>query len=323
MLEVIAIRLTDLTLRCIDTAHAPAEALREFYMLLLTTGVNLVEVDETAAGRLGDALDPARTVLHVRRISDARPGFVRCCCRMTDAPTPLPLLQEIRVNDAREINLLSRYAHCTGVRVVGLDDLMLADFTRIFHQLQHTLPPSMELCPKNACGCASALLIEWLLQTGGNGACAFCGAEGFAATEEVLLALRLGSKYRKKSDLAVLPRLRELYETLTGAAVCPHKAVLGRDIFAVESGVHVDGILKNAAIYEPYPPETVGLTRRIVIGKHAGKNSLAYVLEKCGKAPNTAHMDALLYAVRRQSAKLHRALTAGELLALAEAEGAI
>lgn len=317
------IRLTDLTLRFVDVSAVSDEALREFYTLLFVIGADLVEIGPAAAQRLGGVLDRARTVLHISHPEEAIPGFVRYSCRAGDMPTPLPLLQEIRVNDVREITLLSRYEDLAGVRIVGLDDLMLQDFNRVFARLRRELSGAVEFCPTNACGCASALLTEWLLEDGGNGAGAFAGAGGFAPLEETLLALELTQKYRKRSDLTVLPRLAALYEQITGVRIPAHKPVLGADIFAVESGVHVDGVLKNAANYEPYPPETVGARRRIIVGKQSGRGSLQYVLTELGCIPVPERLDALLHAVRLASSRLRRALTDDELLALARREGAV
>ena len=50
----------------------------------------------------------------------------------------------------------------------------------------------------------------------------------------------------------------------------PTKPIVGENAFAHESGIHVDGILKNTSTYEPIPPELVGHKRRIALGKHAG-----------------------------------------------------
>lgn len=316
-------RLTDLTFRCLDTSQAADEALREFYTLLFAMGADLVEVDGETARRLGNDLNPARTVLHLENPSEVIPGFARYTCRTTEGFGGLPVVRELRVNDVREFPLLSRYRGECALRIVGLDDLFLQDFRGVLGRLRRELPASTELCPTNDCGCASALLTEWLLEEGGNGAGAFAGAGGYAPLEETLLALRLTRKYQKRSDLGVLPRLRELYEDLAGVRMPDHKAVLGREIFAVESGVHVDGILKNASIYEPYPPELVGASRRFAIGKLTGRAGLLHVLGALGHAPEPSRVDGLLRAVRLESVRLHRELSKEELLLLAEREGAI
>lgn len=316
-------RLTDLTLRCLDVSSASDDALREFYTLLFAIGVDLVEVNTEVAQRLGEALNPSRTVLHLRRASEVMPGFVRYSCSVPDPGASLPVVREIRVNDIREIGLLTRCQEDASLRIVGLDDLFLQDFRRAFARLRRELHPSTELCPTNACGCASALLTEWLIKDGGNGAGTFAGAGGFAALEETILALRITRKYQKRGDLSVLPRLKALYEQISGQRVPDDKAVLGSGIFAVESGVHVDGILKNASIYEPYPPELVGAQRTITIGKYSGRAGILYVLKQQGLSPKEESLDALICAVHRKSTLFHRGLTADELVSLAKEKGAV
>lgn len=316
-------RLTDLTLRCLDTTGASDELLREFYTLLFSMGADLVEVDLETARRLGEALNPSRTVLHLENPAEAIPGFVRYSCRISSGGGSLPFVREVRMNDIRELPLLSRYKEEPALRIVGLDDLILQDFGRVLDRLRRELPPSVEFCPTNACGCASALLTEWLVGEGGNGVGSFAGAGGYAPLEETLLALRLTRKYQRHSDLGVLSRLRELYELLTGVRIPNHKAVLGREIFAVESGVHVDGILKNTSVYEPYSPELVGANRRFAIGKHTGRAGLLYVLKELGYVPDSSQVESLLQKVRMESVRLHRGLSAEELLTLAAGEGAL
>lgn len=316
------VRITDLTFRSMNAASMPVEPLREFYALLVQIGADFVEVDAAAADRLGEALIPARTALRLRPGDSAPLGFARYVCRAGTAAGPAPLTQEVRVNDTKELVLLSRHDACPSLRVTGLPDLLLHDFRRVFARLRREAPGSVELCPTDDCGCASALLTEWLLEDG-NGAGAFAGAGGYAPLEETLLALRMTRKYQRHSDLSALPRARDLYERLTGTEISPHKAVLGKDIFAVESGVHVDGVLKNAANYEPYPPELVGERRRIAVGKHSGRGSLRYALAQLEQTTVAENLDALLEAVRRQAVVLHRSLTDGELLALARETGAV
>jgi isopropylmalate/homocitrate/citramalate synthase len=54
--------------------------------------------------------------------------------------------------------------------------------------------------------------------------------------------------------------------------------VAGLDIFTVESGIHQDGLLKDRRVYEPYPPEILGESWRIVIGDSSGRSGLVHVL---------------------------------------------
>ena len=62
--------------------------------------------------------------------------------------------------------------------------------------------------------------------------------------------------------------------SITGFQVQPNKAIVGANAFAHESGIHQDGVLKNAETYEIMTPESVGLTKsNIVLGKHSGRHA--------------------------------------------------
>jgi len=69
--------------------------------------------------------------------------------------------------------------------------------------------------------------------------------------------------------------------------VQPHKAIVGANAFAHESGIHQDGMLKNANTYEIMRPETIGLSRAesdvgVIMGKHSGRNALNSRLKQLG-----------------------------------------
>lgn len=73
----------------------------------------------------------------------------------------------------------------------------------------------------------------------------------------------------------------------TGMPVQPHKAIVGANAFAHESGIHQDGMLKNSSTYEIMSPETIGLARAesdvgVILGKHSGRNALNSRLVQMG-----------------------------------------
>ncbi len=109
---------------------------------------------------------------------------------------------------------------------------------------------------------------------------------GNAALEEIVMAI-----YVRADVLPVFTRIRteELYRSsqllarLTGVAVQRNKAVVGRNAFAHEAGIHQDGVLKNAITYEIMKPQTVGMpSSEIVLGKHSGRHALAKRYEDMG-----------------------------------------
>jgi len=109
---------------------------------------------------------------------------------------------------------------------------------------------------------------------------------GNAALEEVVMAL-----YVRRDVLPVFTEIRteELYSSsrllsrLTGVAVQRNKAIVGRNAFAHEAGIHQDGVLKSAITYEIITPQTVGMSsNEIVLGKHSGRHALAKRYEELG-----------------------------------------
>ncbi len=91
-----------------------------------------------------------------------------------------------------------------------------------------------------------------------------------------------------------IARTSRLVSRLTGYPVQPNKAIVGRNAFAHEAGIHQDGVLKERATYEIMDATTVGLkSNAIVLGKHSGRHALRQSLEEMGfkldgQALNTA-----------------------------------
>jgi 2-isopropylmalate synthase len=71
-----------------------------------------------------------------------------------------------------------------------------------------------------------------------------------------------------------------MIERVTGFPMAYNKAVVGRNAFAHESGIHVHGVMGNSLTYEPFKPEMAGVDRRLVIGKHSGAHSVKGRLEE-------------------------------------------
>lgn len=129
---------------------------------------------------------------------------------------------------------------------------------------------------------------------------------GNAALEEVGAALAAAG-IATGLDLCALPALSDLVARASGRAVPVHKPITGALVFAHESGIHVDAILKRADTYEDprCAPERFGRARQIVIGKHSGIAGLCAALAEAGlpaSADLAARLKPLLrdHAVRRK-----------------------
>jgi len=137
---------------------------------------------------------------------------------------------------------------------------------------------------------------------------------GNAALEEVVMAL----KYIGAVDLGYKTEMfRELSEYVAQASarnVPIWKAIVGTNVFAHESGIHADGVLKNPKTYEVFAPEEVGLARQLVVGKHSGSHSVSAKFREYGIELSADESQAILAEVRRTSVQLKRALFDKELI---------
>ncbi len=109
---------------------------------------------------------------------------------------------------------------------------------------------------------------------------------GNCSLEEIVMLVRTRSDVHRLStgvDTRELARTSRMVSRLTGYAVQPNKAVVGRNAFAHESGIHQDGVLKERTTYEIMDATEVGLeSNSIVLGKHSGRHALRDALEQLG-----------------------------------------
>ena len=109
---------------------------------------------------------------------------------------------------------------------------------------------------------------------------------GNAALEEVVMALRTRQDvmpFTTNVKTEMITKTSRLVSTITGFTVQPNKAVVGANAFAHESGIHQDGMLKNANTYEIMTPESVGLSEsKLVLGKLSGRAAFKDKLNELG-----------------------------------------
>jgi 2-isopropylmalate synthase len=109
---------------------------------------------------------------------------------------------------------------------------------------------------------------------------------GNAALEEVVMALRTRQDrmpYKTNIKTEMITKASRLVSTVTGFTVQPNKAIVGANAFAHESGIHQDGMLKNANTYEIMTPESVGLKEsKLVMGKLSGRAAFKEKLRELG-----------------------------------------
>jgi len=139
---------------------------------------------------------------------------------------------------------------------------------------------------------------------------------GNVALEEVAIALDHGYGV-ETMDLTQVYDLAQLIANLTGIPLAPNKAVVGQNAFTHESGIHTDGTLKDDAMYEPYPPETVGRERRLALGKHAGRAGVEAALSEHDLAVDDDQLDDIVERVKTIGDRGKR-VTDADLLTIAE-----
>lgn len=84
----------------------------------------------------------------------------------------------------------------------------------------------------------------------------------------------------------------------SGRSVGDAKPIVGQLAFTHESGIHVDGLMKEKSTYQTFDPAEVGRTHRFVLGKHSGSNGVVHVLEQRGLEVNADTAGRLLERVR-------------------------
>jgi 2-isopropylmalate synthase len=145
---------------------------------------------------------------------------------------------------------------------------------------------------------------------------------GNAALEEIVMAMSVrGDRFPVRTNV----RTEYLYPTsqalseIIGFGVQPNKAVVGRNAFAHEAGIHQHGVLSNPLCYEIMTPESVGVpSNSIVLGKHSGRHALSKRLAELGYAVSGVELDEA-YAIFTQLADRKKRIYDQDLLSLVPA----
>ena len=121
---------------------------------------------------------------------------------------------------------------------------------------------------------------------------------GNASLEETCVALELLYKVKTGINMQRITATSHTVSRVTGVHVQPNKAIVGRNAFAHESGIHTHAILRDPLTYERIDPVLVGATRRLVSGKHAGSTGLFNNLMTMGLEPSEDQFTQILEQVK-------------------------
>ncbi|QTM99209.1 2-isopropylmalate synthase [Sediminibacillus dalangtanensis] len=184
-----------------------------------------------------------------------------------------------------------------GATVVNLPDTVgyttPEEYGALFHYMRKNVPNIDQVTLSAHCHDDLGMAVANSLAAVENGATQIEGTingigerAGNAALEEFAVALNIRQdKYPYQTNLRLkeIKRTSDLVSKFTGMAVPANKAVVGRNAFAHESGIHQDGVLKNASTYEIITPELVGVqSNNLVLGKHSGRHAFKDKIEQLG-----------------------------------------
>ena len=117
---------------------------------------------------------------------------------------------------------------------------------------------------------------------------------GNASLEEIVMAIRVKPDrlpYRTTVETTELFRTSQLLAELTHEPVQANKAIVGRNAFAHEAGIHQDGVIKDRRTYEIMRPEDIGVESTLVLGKHSGRHAVKKRCEELGHQLSRFELD--------------------------------
>jgi homocitrate synthase NifV len=139
---------------------------------------------------------------------------------------------------------------------------------------------------------------------------------GNAPLEEVAVALMQLYGRQTGTVTTELGRVARLVAAAAARSVPPNKAIVGEHVFTHESGIHVDGLLKDRRTYQALDPALLGLSHRIVIGKHSGLAAIMARLSELRLDASPAECGAILARVRQQATATKRSVSQEQLVAI-------
>ena len=141
---------------------------------------------------------------------------------------------------------------------------------------------------------------------------------GNASLEEIVMATRVRGDllpFETRIRTQAIFATSQLLTALTNEPVQANKAIVGRNAFAHEAGIHQDGMLKDRRTYEIMRPEDVGATTKLVLGKHSGRHAVQSRCEELGYRLSRHELDRIYQGMIRL-ADQQKAVGEGDLIAV-------
>ncbi|WP_320047005.1 homocitrate synthase [uncultured Ilyobacter sp.] len=122
---------------------------------------------------------------------------------------------------------------------------------------------------------------------------------GNTSLEEIVASLKYIGKYKTDFDMKQIPVLSKYVEKASGIKLSKNKPLVGEAVFSHESGIHVDGLLKDRRTYEFIDPTEIGRESKFVLGKTSGKASVRNAMKELGMKLDDDKISQILERVRK------------------------
>ncbi|MBY4602891.1 MULTISPECIES: LeuA family protein [Bacillus] len=141
---------------------------------------------------------------------------------------------------------------------------------------------------------------------------------GITALHQIATVLKVLTNYETDINMSEIYKLSKMIEEFTGLSIAHNEPVIGELVFAHESGIHVDGMLKAKNSFESFSPEIVGREHTFIIGKHTGSRAIQHVLQEQGLDISREKAQELLPIIRELSTRLHSSIDPELLCVIAQ-----
>lgn len=304
-------KIIDSTLPLLEAYHITKEQATEFIRHLMSIGITSLIISKAIYSLLEGKLPEGMEYYMYIYGMEEREKYKKIKYFMVQKSIVSGMITQVQLNDVREIKQLRNYIQVESILVTGLEDILCYDYVSGFQEMMKVLKNKrIVFCPDNGKNLAVGTILMFVKSGGKEIVTSFAGLGGFAPTEQVIMSLRLMARFKINQDLTALSKLKELFEMVTNKKIEGNMPIIGDRIFWVESGIHVDGILKNPSNYETYAPETVGQSRKIILGKMSGISSVKMKLVELGEnSIQEEQAEIILKHLKMKSSILGRSLS--------------
>jgi homocitrate synthase NifV len=245
----------------------------------------------------------------------------RCVSAARDAGlTPSVGLEDASRADPNFLAQVAQVAQAAGaVRVRYADTLGILDPFSTFERiaaLRRATDIDIEIHAHNDLGLATANTLAAFRAGATHASTTVNGLgerAGNAALEEVVMGLRHLHGVECGVDSRALPDLSQLVADAAGRPVPAGKCIVGAAVFSHESGIHVDGLMKDRRNYESFDPAELGRSHRIVLGKHSGSAGVRAAFGRLDLQLADEAVHPLLERIRDHAMRTKRAPSDAEL----------